>query len=169
MILSDEEVRQLTEFAFEIYLLRWIEVDKNVHQRRNDEHTQRHIRSTRVVLSVVETLRPLVVYALTHLQLTWTRTTSCAVGTFDRPVRVIGYMATECVAPSPEVTMQGTHEGTKTVTRNVDRRVSVSSAHRFRVPQTTGSEFSGPFQCCCTCFYLLSSASGELELNNFIR
>ena len=37
-ILTDEEVRQLTEAGCEIYPMQWIEVDKNAHLRRDNDH-----------------------------------------------------------------------------------------------------------------------------------
>ena len=37
-ILTDEEVRQLTEAGCEMYHMQWIEVDKNAHLRRDHDH-----------------------------------------------------------------------------------------------------------------------------------
>ena len=39
VILSDEEVRQLTESGCEIYPIQWIEVDKNARQRNSNDFT----------------------------------------------------------------------------------------------------------------------------------
>ena len=37
-ILTDEEVRQLTEAGCEMYHMQWMEVDKNAHLRRDHDH-----------------------------------------------------------------------------------------------------------------------------------
>ena len=39
VILSDEEVRQLTESGCEVYPMQWVEVDKNPHRGNNDYST----------------------------------------------------------------------------------------------------------------------------------
>ena len=38
VILTDEEVRQLTEAGCEIYPMQWIEVDKNAHLQRDNDY-----------------------------------------------------------------------------------------------------------------------------------
>ena len=38
VILTDEEVRQLTDAGCKIYPMQWIEVDKNAHLRRDDDY-----------------------------------------------------------------------------------------------------------------------------------
>ena len=43
VILTDEEVRQLTEAGCEIYPMQWIEVDKNAHPRRDNDYAQESI------------------------------------------------------------------------------------------------------------------------------
>ena len=37
VVLTDEEVRQLTEAGCEIYPMQWIELDKNAHLRRDND------------------------------------------------------------------------------------------------------------------------------------
>ena len=44
IILSDEEVRQLTEAGCEIYSMKWADTDKNAYLRRDNDYTSVHAK-----------------------------------------------------------------------------------------------------------------------------
>ena len=79
VVLTDEEVRQLTEAGSEIYPMKWVDADKNAYLRRDNDCVV-FLQSFRVDWLVAETSRRRKDIAQILQLVMWIRTISFAVG-----------------------------------------------------------------------------------------
>ena len=80
IVLTDEEVVRLIEAGREIYLMKWVDTDKNAHLRRDTDCVSVHMQSTRFDCLVVEISRRQTDSAQLLQLAMWIRTISFAFG-----------------------------------------------------------------------------------------
>ena len=85
VILTNEEVRQLSEAGSEIHPMHWIKVDENAHLRRDEDYVSVSAMLNSRLVGCGKTSRQQKVFAQTLELVMWIRTMSFAVGAGPHP------------------------------------------------------------------------------------